>query len=116
MKIFWVIDTKVTALEGCGLSDDGSTYIFGRTVVPASTEEEAVSALKAHFDQSRIQLEEVISVVAYDEGDWSSDRHLLSKAYRLAKATNDIRSAAFISERSRDYTERKQQGLLDEEK
>ncbi|MBU6954577.1 hypothetical protein [Hahella sp. HN01] len=113
MMIFWVIDTKVTALEGCGLSDDGSAYKFGRTVVPAWTKEEAVSALKAHFDQGRIQLEEVISVVAYDEGDWSSDRHLLSKAYKLAKVTNEIRSAAFISERSREYTEREQQRRLD---
>ncbi|OZG73304.1 hypothetical protein BTA51_11385 [Hahella sp. CCB-MM4] len=110
MKTFWVIDTTVTALEGCDLNDDGSKYIFGRSVVPADSKEEAVSALKDHLEQARIHVEEVTAVVAYDEGDWSEDPHLLSKAYKLAKATNEIRSAAFISEKAREFSEEQKQG------
>ncbi|WP_020405993.1 hypothetical protein [Hahella ganghwensis] len=110
MKTFWIIDTTVTALEGCDLSDDGSKYKFGRSVVPADTKEEAVSALKNHLEQARIHVEEVTAVVAYDEGDWSDDPHLLSKAYKLAKATNQIRSGAFISEKAREFTEGKSKG------
>ncbi|WP_020406414.1 hypothetical protein [Hahella ganghwensis] len=110
MKTFWVIDTKVAISDGSALSDDGSRYKYGRSVVPAVSKEEAVSLLMTYLEQKAIHIEEITAVAAYDEEDWSGDRHLTEKAYNMAKATNEIRNGAFISEKSRNYTNQNEQG------
>jgi len=52
MSNFWVVDTKCKVLPQSALPQDGSTYYYGRSVVPAESKDAAIenlaSLLKEH--------------------------------------------------------------------
>ena len=101
MENFWVIDTKCKLLPESAMPQDGSAYYLGRSVVPASNEDEAVVKLTEYLKSNSILLEKIIVAVIYDEKLWDSDDEFdVHESYEEAKDSGEVELGCFISEKS----------------
>lgn len=103
MSTLWVIDTKVRVLPKSSLPQDGSTYYFGRSVVPEDSKEEAVAKLTAALEEDFMIVEEVSSAVDYESKSWDSEMDEdfeTNESLEKAKLTGNIMLGCFVSELS----------------
>lgn len=103
MSIYWVVDTKVKVLPKSSIPQDGSTYYFGRSIVPEDSKESAIAKLTSALEEDHIILEEVSSIADYESKQWNSeadDNFETNESYEEAKKTGDIAFGCFASEYS----------------
>ncbi|WNZ57424.1 hypothetical protein QT397_08825 [Microbulbifer sp. MKSA007] len=103
MSIFWVVDTKVRVLPQSSLPQDGSTFYFGRSIVPDESKESAVARLTAALEEDFMLVEEVSNVTTYDSQQWETeaDEDFETKeSYKEALQTGEIAFGCFSSELS----------------
>ncbi|MFA0813958.1 hypothetical protein [Microbulbifer epialgicus] len=103
MPIFWVIDTKVKVLPQSSLPQDGSTFYFGRSIVPDESRENAVARLTAALEEDFMLVEEVSRVATYDSQQWDTEAdedYETKESYEEAKQTGEIVFGCFASELS----------------
>lgn len=101
MSDFWVVDTKCKVLPESGLPQDGSTYYYGRSVVPAESKESAIEKLVVALKEQDILLETVLATVVYENGRWDDDDEFeVQASFEEASDTNEIEIGCFLSEKS----------------
>ncbi len=101
MSRFWVIDTKCKVLPHSELPQDGSTYYFGRSVVPANSKEIAIEKLIQILKDNHILVETILAAVLYEDGHWDDeDDFEVHASFEESNATNEIEIGCFISEKS----------------
>lgn len=102
MENLWVIDTKLTVSPESTLPQDGSAFYYGRSVVPAPSQEDAIEQLTCALREKCMQVEEVLNAVRADEGCWSNDDDFeVCDSLEEAKSSNTMAFGCFISEKSR---------------
>ncbi|KEQ17064.1 hypothetical protein [Endozoicomonas numazuensis] len=100
---YWVIDTKVKVLPNSSLPQDGSKYYYGRSIVPDDSKDQAVFRLTSALEEDFILVEDVSSVVLYENNAWNSDKdedYETVESFERAKTTGNIEFGCFISELS----------------
>lgn len=101
MTTCWVIDTKCTVQPESTLPQDGSTHYYGRSVVPATSQEQAVALLTGALEDDHTIIEEILQIISADEGDWSEDDEFeVLETIMEAKENEAIALGCFISEKS----------------
>lgn len=101
MNTYWVIDTKCKVLPESTLPQDGSSFYYGRSVVPARFQEQAIALLTEALADDHAFIEEILHIVPVDEGDWSEDDEFeVLDSIMEAKETSSIALGCFISEKS----------------
>ncbi len=103
MSTFWVIDTKVKVLPQSSLPQDGSTFYFGRSIVPADSKELAISTLSAELESDFMLVEEISDALDYESRSWNSEadeEFETEDSYQKAKLTGNIALGCFVSELS----------------
>lgn len=103
MSIFWVIDTKVKVLPQSSLPQDGSTFYFGRSIVPDASKESAVTRLTDALEDDFMIVEEASRVVTYNSQRWDSEADEdfeTNESYEKAEQTGKIVFGCFSSELS----------------
>ncbi|BBM00190.1 hypothetical protein [Microbulbifer sp. GL-2] len=101
--MFWVIDTKVKVLPQSSLPQDGSTFYFGRSIVPDESRENAVARLTATLEEDFMLVEEVSRVATYDSQQWDTEAdedYETKESYEEARQTGGIVFGCFASELS----------------
>lgn len=100
MADLWVVDTKCKVLPESSLPQDGSTYYYGRSVVPASSEERAIEQLAQSLRDDHMHIEDILGLVRADEGSWPEDDDFeVHDSIEEAKANNAIVLGCFVSEK-----------------
>ena len=101
MSEFWVVDTKCKVLPESALPQDGSTYYYGRSVVPAESKESAIEKLVAALKEQDILVETVLATVVYEDGHWDDDDEFeVQASFEEAADTNELEIGCFLSEKS----------------
>lgn len=101
MSGFWVVDTKCKVLPTNAMPQDGSSFYYGRSVVPADSKELAVELLTEALKESDILVEEILAAVLYEDGSWSEDDEFeVIASFEDACESNEIEMGCFISEKS----------------
>lgn len=101
MTTYWVIDTKCKVQPESTLPQDGSNYYYGRSVVPSSFQEQAITLLTEALKEDHTTIEEILNVVNADDGDWSEDDEFeVLDSIAEAKENNSLALGCFISEKS----------------
>lgn len=102
MVDFWVVDTKCKVLPQSALPQDGSTYYYGRSVVPAESKEVAIEKLASALKGQDILIETVLATVVYENGSWDkNDDFEVQISFEEASSTHEIGLGSFVSEKSR---------------
>ncbi len=100
---YWVIDIKVKVLPQSSLPQDGSTYYYGRSIVPDTSKNEAISRLTAQLESEYIIVDEVLNAVPYQSKLWDSEEDEdfeTNESFESAKETGEIELGCFASELS----------------
>jgi len=101
MTTYWVIDTKCKVQPESTLPQDGSAYYYGRSVVPATSQEQAVALLTGALEDDHTIIEEILQIISADEGDWSEDDEFeVLETITEAKENEAIALGCFISEKT----------------
>ena len=101
MSSFWIIDTKCKALPESSIPQDGSGYYYGRSVVPASSKEDAIEQLTHVLKADHIFIETVLNAVFYEDTHWEDDDDFeVQNSFEESKITNEIELGCFVSEKS----------------
>ena len=101
MPDFWVIDSKCKVLPESSMPQDGSTYYFGRSVVPANDTDEAIALLTDYLKEDHIVLEQVLNVTLYQQELWDEDDEFdVHESYADALDSHAIELGCFASEKS----------------
>lgn len=101
MSIYWVIDSKCKVLPQSALPQDGSAFYYGRSVVPAESEELATKNLISLLQEQDILVESVLKIAVYEKGLWADDDDFeVHLSYEDACDTNEIQIGCFVSEKS----------------
>ncbi|WP_020410562.1 hypothetical protein [Hahella ganghwensis] len=102
MPDFWVIDTKCKVLPESTLPQDGSTYYYGRSVVPAISKENAIEQLAHELEEDHILIEKVAGAVLFEEGQWDEDDEFeVHESIGGSKVSHQIELGCFVSEKAR---------------
>lgn len=101
MSNFWVVDTKCKVLPQSALPQDGSTYYYGRSVVPAESKDAAIENLVSLLKEHDILIETVLATILYEDGSWDeNDDFEVQMSFEESNNTNEIEMGCFVSEKS----------------
>lgn len=94
--IYWVIYYKCTAKANSGIRHDDAEFYFNQAVIPAKRKDTAISLLDENLSNDNISIQEIISIIDYQEINLSVDPFEIKNAYFKAKLKQKLVTGLFI--------------------